>query len=127
MTAAPTINLRSLATVIRSKNAGPFRLTLDILFRDAETYERVKGSGAITPELVAGAYRLPADRVTDFVWFDPGRALKITLVRPVSSGAPGDTDVYGAQQHAPLLGLELAADLVHGGGALGAPPPSRSD
>jgi len=112
VTAPPTVNLRSLATVIRSKNAGPFRLTLDILFRDAETYQRLKTSGAITPELIAGLYRLPADRVTDFVWFDPGRALKITLVRPVSSGAPGDTDVYGAQQHAPLLGLELPTELL---------------
>ncbi|MBA2447760.1 MAG: DUF4387 domain-containing protein [Chloroflexi bacterium] len=112
MTAPPTVNLRSLATVIRSKNAGPFRFTLDILFRDAETYRRLKTSGAITPELIAGLYRLPADRVTDFVWFDPGRALKITLVRPVSSGAPGDTDVYGAQQHAPLLGLELPTELL---------------
>ncbi|MBC7294459.1 MAG: DUF4387 family protein, partial [Thermoleophilia bacterium] len=31
--------------------------------------------------------------------------LKITLVRPLPSGSVGDTDIYGAQQHAPLLGL----------------------
>jgi hypothetical protein len=50
--------------------------------------------------------------VTDFVWFDPGKALKATLVRSVSSGSVGDTDVYGAQQHAPLLGLELPREVV---------------
>jgi uncharacterized protein DUF4387 len=109
---ARTVSIRSVAAVIRSKNAGPFRLTLDILFKDPETYRRVKASGAITPRTVADLYRLPLERVTDFVWFDPGRALKATLVRPVSSGAVGDTDVYGAQQHAPLLALELPADVA---------------
>src|SRR5690242_35449 len=104
---ARTVNIRQVAAVARSDNAGPFRLTLDILFKDHAVYDRVKRSGAITAETIAGLYRLPADRVTDFVWFDPGKALKVTLVRPVGSGSIGDSDVYGAQQHAPLLGLEL--------------------
>ena len=124
MSAGRSVGLRSLAEVIRSKNAGPFRLRLDILFKDAATYQRLNAARAITPQVVARLYRLPPDRVTDFVWFDPGRALKITLLRPVSSGAVGDGDVYGAQQHAPLLGLELPAELVEGGGAPGAPPSS---
>jgi len=41
------------------------------------------------------------------VHFDPASAVKCTMVRPVISGAPGDTDIYGAQQHAPLLALEV--------------------
>jgi hypothetical protein len=108
------MNIRGFAEVIRSKNAGPFRLTLDILFKDQAVYERVKQSGELTAELIAGRYGLSADQVTDFVWFDPGKALKITLKRPVSSGGVGDTDVYGAQQHAPLLGLELPDALLSG-------------
>ena len=107
-----TVNVRQVAAVVRSKNAGPFRLTLDILFKEQAVYERVKRSGTITAETIAGLYRLPADRVTDFVWFDPGKALKVTLVRPVGSGGVGDTDVYGAQQHAPLLGLELPREVL---------------
>jgi hypothetical protein len=73
-------------------------------------YEQVKQSGTISAGTIAALYHLPADRVTDFVWFDPGKALKITLVRPVSSGSPRDTDIYGAQQHAPLLALTIALD-----------------
>jgi hypothetical protein len=109
---ARTINIRRIAGVIRSKNAGPFRLTLDILFKEHAVYERVKRSGAITPATIAGLYGLPPERVTDFVWFDPGKALKITLARPVGSGGIGDGDVYGAQQHAPLLGLELPSEIL---------------
>ena len=52
--------------------------------------------------------------MTDFVWFDPGKALKATLVRPVGSGAPRDSDIYGAQQHAPLLGIDLPEALLSG-------------
>ena len=112
-----TVNIREVAQVVRSKNAGPFRLTLDILFKDRVIYEQVKQGGSVTAESVASLYRLPADRVTDFVWFDPGKALKVTLKRPVSSGAPRDSDIYGAQQHAPLLALTVTlpdgeADVV---------------
>lgn len=99
--------ITAVAEYVRSKNAGPFRLTLDILFRTRGAYEHVKQTGQVTPELVAGLYRVSVDQITDFVFFDPGKAIKITLRRPLSSGAPGDTDVYGAQQHAPLLAIQF--------------------
>jgi uncharacterized protein DUF4387 len=107
---ARTVRVRDVAAVVRSKNAGPFRLTVDILFKDDATYRRVKASKAITPELIARLYGLRVDQITDFVEFDPGRAIKATFPRPVSSGAFGDTDVYGAQQHAPLLDIEIPLD-----------------
>ena len=49
-----TVNIREIAQVIRSKNAGPFRLTLDVLFKEREVYDRVKRSGAITAATIAG-------------------------------------------------------------------------
>ena len=101
------VNIREVAQVVRSKNAGPFRLTLDILFKDRAVYEQVKQGSSVTAATIAELYGLPVDRVTDFVWFDPGKAHKVTLKRPVSSGAPRDSDIYGAQQHAPLLALTV--------------------
>jgi hypothetical protein len=109
---ARTVNIRQVAAVVRSKNAGPFRLTLDILFKEQPVYERIKQSEAITAATIAGLYGLPVERVTDFVWFDPGKALKVTLVRPTGSGSVTDSDVYGAQQHAPLLTLELPCEIL---------------
>jgi hypothetical protein len=99
--------LGDLAYIVRSKNAGPFRLTLDVLFADEETYRRVRDSGAIDRDVVARLYRIAPEEVTDLVWFDPGRALKASLVRPVPQGSVGDGDIYGAQQHAPLLDVEV--------------------
>jgi hypothetical protein len=95
--------LAEIATVVRSKNTGPFTLSLDIIFRDAQVYRRFRSRGTINRELVARLYGLAPEQVLDIIWFDPAAAVKICLPREVSSGAPGDRDVYGAQQHAPLL------------------------
>jgi hypothetical protein len=106
---AETINLGDLAKAIRSKNAKSFHLTLDVFFRDRETYTRVKESGEITTDRIQQLY----DRLdmTDFIWFDPGCALKVTFRRPQSVGSPGDTDVFGCQQHAPLYEIELPQSI----------------
>lgn len=102
-----TVNICNLAKIIRSKNAKPYRLTFDIVFDDREIYRRVKESGVITKELIARLYHIPVEDVTDFIEFDPGMAFKATIVRPVVQGSVGDTDIYGAQQHAPLLTIEI--------------------
>ncbi len=47
------------------------------------------------------------ENVIGVVEFEPANAIKATIKRPVVSGALGETDVYGSQQHAPLLGLEV--------------------
>lgn len=99
--------LRETARVIRSKNSGPFELTLDIMFRDANYYQQVKRKHLISEDLIADLYRIPRDRVLRVIYFDPAWAVKIVMSRTIASGSPGDTDVYGAQQHGPLLGLEL--------------------
>ena len=95
------------AKVIRSKNCSPFELTLDIIFRERSDYDAVKEKDQINTAVIADLYRIPADRVQKVVYFDPACAVKICLKRMVSSGAAGDSDVYGAQQHGPLLGLVI--------------------
>lgn len=100
--------LADVARIIRSKNAGPFELTLDVFFNDAGWFEKARSGGLITAELVADLYGISADDVIGITWFEPAWALKITLVRPVPSGSPGDTDVFGAQQHAPLLDVVIS-------------------
>ncbi len=100
------VKLYVLAGVIRSKNSGPYELTLDIIFRDWAMYERFCRAGAINSSLIAALYRVPEDRVINIVEFQPAKAIKATIVRPLPSGGLGETDVYGAQQHAPLLDLE---------------------
>ena len=98
--------LEHLAKVIRSKNAGPFYLTLDILFGDRAAYDRVARAGAITAEKMAALYRRPREHVQ--VHLHPNAlAMKVSIVRPVPAGSLHDTDIYGAQQHVPLFAIEI--------------------
>jgi len=99
------VKLGELAKVIRSKNAGPFLVTIDILLDDPRCYEKV--SGMLTREFVAELYSVEPSHVVDVKRIDSLRALKIVLRRRIPAGEPGDRDVYGAQQYAPLLGVEV--------------------
>lgn len=103
---ARTVALSDLAAIIRSKNAGPFRVTLDILFTDPGTYRRVRDSGAVTAETVAAAYGISRSEVSSLFNVDMANAIKVTLRRR-AQGAFGETDMYGCQQHAPLLSLPV--------------------
>ena len=102
-----TVPLVELAKTIRSKNAGVDQITFDIIFRDRETYELVKKSGALTAETVSRLYAVPGERITAFVEYDPALAIKFTMRRDRPSGSPGERDVFGAQQYAPLFDLPI--------------------
>lgn len=97
--------IRDEARVVRSKNSGPYELTLDVMFRDRAAYDRARAAAVFTPALVARLYGVAEADVLGVTWFEPAAAVKMTLRRRVASGSPGDTDIYGAQQHAPLLDL----------------------
>lgn len=99
--------LIDLARVIRSKNAGPFELTLDIICKDQRQYDMLKGLNIFTEEMVSGLYGIPIEDVLAIIYFEPAKAIKITLKRRIASGAFGETDIYGAQQHAPLMNMEF--------------------
>lgn len=102
-----TKKLVELAKTIRSKNAGVDKITFDIIFREKENYELVKRSGVLTKEKVAKLYGIDEARISDFVEFDPANAIKFTIYRQRPSGSPGESDVFGCQQYAPLLDIEV--------------------
>jgi hypothetical protein len=98
--------LASLARLIRSKNAGPFVLTFDIMFEDAVRYRRVKDSGVLSREKIAALYGLrPAD--VQFFFCDHALAVKASIPRPVTQGDISDRDGHGGQQYAPLMDIEI--------------------
>lgn len=99
--------LGDVAKVIRSKNSGPFELTIDVLFDSPKIYGFIRDSGIISKETICRLYKIGEDRICNIVFFDPAMGFKVTMLRDVSSGSIGDRDVYGAQQHAPLMNLEI--------------------
>ena len=96
------VRLVELANIVRSKNSGPYELTLDVFFKSEEIYRKVKAKQLIDKDLIKRLYSVTDDQISGVYYFDPVRAVKITIARPVPSGSVGDTDVYGAQQHVPL-------------------------
>ena len=98
--------ISDIAKVCKIKNAGPFDLTIDVVFEDDATFERVAATGVLSPALFARLYGVE-ERDVLFTPYPAGRAFKATLPRLIVAGDIGDTDVYGAQQHAPLLDVEI--------------------
>lgn len=99
--------LKDIASVIRSKNAGPYELTLDIILKEQEMFDKLKAAGIINAEVIARLYKIPVEDVLSIVYFPNALAIKATIVRPLASGNMGERDVYGAQQHAPLVNFEF--------------------
>lgn len=99
--------LVDVAAIIRSKNSGPFELTMDVIFTDRDNYERFLAGNYLNRGKVAELYRIPEKDVVDIVEFPKALAVKATILRSLPSGALGERDVYGAQQHVPLMMMDL--------------------
>lgn len=99
--------LYQIADIVRSKNAGPYRITFDVIFKDRDRFEVVRDSGAITMESVAKAYGLDVSQISSFFVIDQAMAIKVTIVRPIAQGAAGDGDMYGCQHHVPLMNIGI--------------------
>jgi hypothetical protein len=100
------------ATFISSKNAGPFLVTVDIVFASRQAFLALRDGNVLTHEVVAELYQRDESDILGIYYFDPANAMKVTMRRPVPSGSPGDTDVYGAQQHVPLM--QWSFPFAHG-------------
>jgi hypothetical protein len=99
--------LKDLARVIRSKNSGPFEITFDVMFDNAATYRRVEESGVLTRERVCKLYGVKQEDIVALLFFKPALAFKFTLRRGWAQGSINERDTFGAQQHAPLMTIDI--------------------
>ncbi|MET0740952.1 MAG: DUF4387 family protein [Candidatus Nanopelagicales bacterium] len=99
--------LRDAASIVRSKNAGPFWLTVDVFFTDADAFEAAQSSALLTVAGVAAAYGVPAESVKGVFWDERVRGVKVSLLRWSSSSDPFCSDLFGAHLHSPLADSEL--------------------
>lgn len=96
--------LGDVVVKVRSKNAGPFWVTIDVFCGSAEAYERVCRS--LTTDVVAGLLQQPTQLVKRFEIAELG-VLKLSFPRPVVQGSRADRDMHGAQWAVLLAELEL--------------------
>ena len=98
--------LKDLCLQVRSKNAGPFWLTIDLFMPGTETYERVTHSAVISPGRIATMYAVDPAGVRVFL-LPELHAVKISFPRPTGQGSLRDRDIHSGQQYVPLLELEI--------------------
>ena len=101
------VKLTEITDVVRSKNSGPYELTFDIMFKNKDWFQRACFAKVINEELICRLYKIQPADIINIIEFKPANAIKVTIKRPICSGDLGETDVYGAQQHAPLLDIEF--------------------
>lgn len=104
-TTVPETTVGDLAIEVRSKNAGPFWVTMEVFLRDAEGYAAV---GFLDEGIVAGLYRVDAAAVRLFR-IPSLNVVKISFPRPVPQGSLRDRDVHAGQHHVPLASLRVPA------------------
>jgi hypothetical protein len=98
-----TDTIADLALEVRSKNAGPFWVTMEVFLRDAEGYDRIAFLDAAIVARLYGVdpaavqiFRVPALNV-----------VKISFPRPVPQGSLRDRDIHAGQHHVPLALLPV--------------------
>lgn len=100
------LTLGDLAVQVRSKNAGPFWITMDVFFRSEPDYTFVTASGVLSPQAIGRLYQVDPATVKYFEL--PGiLAVKVSFPRPVTAGSFGDRDLHAGQQYVPLAGLPV--------------------
>lgn len=102
------MELKEYCRLIRAKNAGPFTMTIDVMFKDHDAFSVVVNSNLLTDARIASIYHVQRENVRIFI-IESALAMKITFDRPVVSGSVMDGDIFGGQFHAPLVELEVAA------------------
>ena len=86
--------LGELVRGIRSKNAGPFMITVDVFCATEGSFDRV--SAALSGASVARVFRIDPASIKTFAI--PGAlALKFSFPRPAIQGSRLDRDMHGAQ------------------------------
>src|SRR5260370_41332141 len=100
------MKLDDTAVFIRSKMAGPFTLTFDIMFAEQASYDRVKNSRALTQASFAKLYGWPEEKVR-FFQCDNALTFKFSIPRPLTQGEPGERDMHGGQQFVPLMNVDI--------------------
>ena len=97
--------LKEIARYVRSKNAGPFWVTVDIFFEDKESFERVKHSN-IQEDMIAKLYWTKPELVKKF-YCENINVIKFSWPRALPSGNPNEYDMHFGQQYVFLSETEV--------------------
>ena len=96
------MRLKEAVSVLRSKNAGVWHITIDIVFKDEEVYKRAKLK--LNEDFFKRLYNRDDLRYFEC---DGINTLKVSFLRDSAAGSLTDTDCLGANFYIPLLDVEI--------------------
>ena len=96
--------LGALVEKVRSKNAGPFWLTIDVFCGSSTSYGAVETG--LSNQAVADALQQSVAKIRRFSMPDLN-VIKFSLPRPHVQGSRLDRDMHGAQWAIPISEIEL--------------------
>jgi len=109
--------LADVASVLRSKNSGPFEITFDVMFENEHVYRIIKESQMLSSKLMENLYELKPEEILWCGWFDQARAWKATIPRKrhgmsMAGGGFMENDIHGSQQYVPLLDVKFPEETL---------------
>lgn len=94
---------------VRSKNAGPFWVTVDFFFDGPDNFDRYHADPALGPDAFAAAYGVDAAQVKHFP-VPSLNVLKVSYPRTNVQGGVVERDMHSGQQYVRLLNVELSGE-----------------
>jgi len=98
--------VQDIAMEVRSKNAGPFWVTIEIFCKDDTSYQIIKNSPNVTKEKVASLYMVDPEK-SKWFYCDSIFVVKFSFPRPKPSGHKYENDMHTGQQYIRLAELEV--------------------
>ena len=98
--------VREVCTSVRSKNAGPYWITIDFFFDGADNFARHARSSKLRPALFQTLFGADAAMVKTFP-VEALHILKVSYPRPAPQGGVVERDMHAGQQFVRLLDIEL--------------------
>ena len=94
------------AYYVRSKNAGPFWVTLDIFCGEKNVFDTLSASKNVSREKVAQVYGVRPDEVK--IFYIPNlNVIKISYPRVKPQGQKYERDMHAGQQYVQIAELEV--------------------
>ena len=98
--------LKDVTRYVRSKNAGPFWVTVDIFFADEEAFYRYRSCDSISTAALAKLLGASHEHVHRFE-IDSLRAIKFSYARAQPQGGILERDMHSGQQYVSLLDIDV--------------------
>jgi hypothetical protein len=99
-------DVRDVCRHVRSKNAGPFWITVDLFFRDREAFDIYARAPVLQADAIGQLFDAPVSMVKRFEVPDLA-VLKISYPRATPQGGAYERDMHAGQQYVRLLKTAL--------------------